>query len=290
MTPSSEIGSTMAIKDILLALVTYPTPSHISSVDDAVSIARAFDARITAVACEAKFNVPGSLIADALIDISAIAATESGKSISNAKALFDAFGKAAKLAGVEYETFSEKCFTSEIPGRLTEYARLRDLTILPVPAGDDFDQWYAESIIFGSGRPTLLLPREWKNRLPFETAVVAWDFSRPAARAVTDALPFLEKARKVRVLIVSNDKDVDMKQSGAELAKNLARHRVEAVLDVVDGAGRDIGATIRSYAASYDADLLVMGGYGHSRIKEFILGGATRSILSKTTLPVLMSH
>jgi nucleotide-binding universal stress UspA family protein len=280
----------MAIKDILLALTTYPTPSDCSSVDDAVAIAATLDARIAAVACEAKFNVPGSLIADALIDIPAIVATETGKSANNAKALFSAFSKAAKLAGVEHETFVEKCFTSEIPGRLTEYARLRDLTILPVPAGDEFDQWYAESIIFGSGRPTLLLPREWKKKLPFETVVVAWDFSRPAARAVADALSFLEKARKVHVLTVLNDKDIDMKQSAAELAKNLARHRIETVLDVVDGAGRDIGATIGSFAASTGADLLVMGAYGHSRIKEFILGGATRSILSDPKLPVLMSH
>jgi nucleotide-binding universal stress UspA family protein len=280
----------MAVRDILLALATYPTPSHRSSVDDAVAIAGTFDARISAVACEANFDMPGSLIADALIDIPAIAATESGKSANNVKSLFDAFGKAAKLAGVEHETFTEKCFTSEVPGRLTEYARLRDLTILPVPAGDGFDHWYAESIIFGSGRPTLLLPGEWKRRLPLETVVVAWDFSRPAARAVADALPFLEKARKVHVLTVLNDKDIDLKQSGAELAKNLARHRIETVLDVVDGAGRDIGATIGSFAASHDADLLVMGAYGHSRIKEFILGGATRSILSNPKLPVLMSH
>jgi len=280
----------MAIKDILLALATYPNSSHISSIEDAVTIAGALDARITAVACQAKFNVPGSLIADALLDIPALAAAESRKSADNVATLFSAFREAAKRAGVEYETFSEKCFTAEIPGRLTEYARLRDLTILPMPAGNDFDQWYAESIIFGSGRPTLLLPREWKKSLPMETVVIAWDFSRPAARAVADALPLLEKAKKVHVLTVLNDKGIDMKQSGAELAKNLARHRVEAVLDVVDGAGRDIGTAIRSHVASCNADLLVMGSYGHSRIKEFILGGATRSILSKPTLPVLMSH
>ena len=280
----------MTVRDILLALTTYPTPSPVSAIDDAVAIAGTFDARITAAACEAKFKVPGSIIADSLINIPALAATEASKSAANATALFDAFRKSVENAGLEYETFSEKCFVAEIPERLTEYARLKDLTILPVPAGDGLDDWYAESIIFGAGRPTLLLPREWKKKLPFETVVVAWDFSRPSTRAVADALPFLQKAKKVHVLTVSNDKDFDMKQSASELSKNLARHGVDTVLDVVDRAGRDIGNVIASYARSCDADLLVMGAYGHSRLRELVLGGATRSILSAPELPVLMSH
>lgn len=280
----------MTIRDILLTLTTYPNPSPASAVDDAVAIAGVMDARITALACETKFKVPGSVIADRLMDLPALAATEAKKSSDNATALFEAFRKSAENAGLEHETFSEKCFPPDIPDRLTEYARLKDLTILPVPAGDGLDHWYAESIIFGSGRPILLLPREWKKRLPFETIVVAWDFSRPATRAVADALPFLQKAKKVYVLTISNDKDIDMKQSASELAKNLARHGVEAVLDVVDRDGRDVGNAITSYARSCDADLLVMGAYGHSRLRQIILGGATRSILSAPELPILMSH
>ncbi|MEZ5765601.1 MAG: universal stress protein [Xanthobacteraceae bacterium] len=280
----------MAVRDILLALTTYPNPSPASAIDDAVAIASTFDARITAAALEAKFKVPGSIIADSIINIPALAATEAAKSAANATALFDAFQKAAGNAGLEHETFSEKCYPAEIPERLAEYARLKDLTILPVPAGDGLDDWYAESIIFGSGRPTLLLPREWKKRVPFETVVVAWDFSRPSTRAVADALPFLEKAKRVYVLSVSNDKDFDINQSATELAKNLARHGIETVLDVVDRAGRDVGSVITSYARSCDADLLVMGAYGHSRLREMVLGGATRSILSTPELPVLMSR
>ena len=280
----------MTIRDILLALTTYPEPSPVSAIDDAVAIAGTFDARITAAAYEAKFKVPGSILADSLINIPALAATEASKSAANAKTLLEALCKSAENAGLEHEIFSEKCFAAEIPDRLTQYARLKDLTILPVPAGDGLDDWYAETIIFGSGRPTLLLPGEWKKRLPFETVVVAWDFSRPAARAVADALPLLQKAKKIHVLTVSNDKDFDMKQSASELAKNLARHGVETVLDVVDRAGREIGSVITSHARSCDADLLVMGAYGHSRLRQIVLGGATRSILSTPDLPILMSH
>ena len=280
----------MTVRDILLALTTYPNPSPASAIDDAVAIAGTFGARITAAAYEAKFKVPGSVIADSLINIPALAATEASKSAANVATLFEAFHKSAENAGLEHETFSEKCFQAEIPGRLAEYARLKDLTILPVPAGDGLDDWYAESIIFGSGRPTLLLPREWKKKLPFETVVVAWDFSRPSARAVADALPFLKKAKKVHVLTVSNDKNFEMKQSASELSKNLARHDVDTVLDVVDRGGRDIGTVITSHARSCDADLLVMGAYGHSRLRQMVLGGATKSILSTPELPVLMSR
>ena len=115
-----------------------------------------------------------------------------------------------------------------------EYARLRDLTILPASS----DQWYAESVLFGSGRPTMILPENPKRR-PFQlgTVAVAWDFSRAAARAVSDALPILELAKKVRIVTVVNEKALDTKRSGEELAKNLARHGIDVVLDRVDAKG-----------------------------------------------------
>jgi len=120
--------------------------------------------------------------------------------------------------------------------------------------------------------------------------VVAWDFSRPAARAVADALPLLEKAKQVYVVTVSNEKAIESRRSGTELAKHLKRHGVDAVLDTVDAAGRGIGDILKSYVTSRSADLLVMGAYGHSRIREFILGGATKSMLSRPPVPVFLSH
>jgi nucleotide-binding universal stress UspA family protein len=176
--------------------------------------------------------------------------------------------------------------------RSFRYARLRDITIVPVPEGDYRDQWYAESIIFGSGRPTVILPETPKRAGAFalNAVVVAWDYSRPAARAVADSLPILERAKLVRIVMVTNEKVFDTKRSGPELAKHLARHGVEVILDTVDAAGRGIGEVLESYVASRNADLLVMGAYGHSRIREFILGGATKSMLSRPPLPILFSH
>jgi hypothetical protein len=101
-----------------------------------------------------------------------------------------------------------------------EYARLRDLTIISVP--ESYDQWYAETIIFESGKPTLVVPERPRAK-PFDlkTVVVAWDFSRAAARAIADAIPLLEKAKQVRIVTVTNEKIFDSKHSAEELAKNL---------------------------------------------------------------------
>ena len=160
---------------------------------------------------------------------------------------------------------------------------------MPVP--EAYDQWYAEAVIFGSGKPTLVLPERPRAR-PFElnTAVVAWDFSRAAARAIADAIPILEKAREVRIVTVANEKVLDSKHSAEELAKNLSRHGIDVILDNVDAAGRSIGQVLEAHAASCSADMLVMGAYGHSRFREFILGGATKSLLSKPPVPILFSH
>jgi nucleotide-binding universal stress UspA family protein len=175
---------------------------------------------------------------------------------------------------------------------LAQYARFRDLTILPVPRQDSYDQWYAETVIFGSGRPTLVIPYEWKKQTRFklDTVVVAWDFSKTATRAVADAIPFLQRAGQVFVVTVTNEKEIDTQRSAAELARHLAHHRVEVAVDTVDAAGRDIGTVLQAHCASRNADMLVMGAYGHSRFREFVLGGATRSLLARPIGPILMSH
>lgn len=282
----------MGIKDILLALTTYPEPTPISAVDEAIDFAAAAGARIAAIACEIRFQVPRNLLANALLDVPAMAAAEAKKSSNNAETLLFAFQDAAEKQGVFQERILEHCLTTKVPDLLVEYARLRDLTIVPVPEGPYVDQWYAESIIFGSGRPTLILPQTPKRADAFtlDTAVVAWDFSRAAARAVADALPILQKAKRVCVVTVTNEKIIDTSRSGAGLAKHLARHGVDVVLDTVDATGRSIDAALSSYIASRNADILVMGAFGHTRIRDFILGGATKSMLAHPPLPVFLSH
>lgn len=282
----------MAFKDILLAVTTYPEPTPVSAVEDAVDFVVAIGAKISAIACEIKIHAPGSLLGNILLDIPAMAAAESRKSATNAENLLVTFQASAEKHGVFQDRILEHCLIPEAPDLLVEYARLRDLTIVPIPEGGFLEQSYAESIIFGSGRPTLVTPHTRRRDKVFalSTVVVAWDFSRPAARAVADALPILEKAKRVCVVTVTNEKVIDTKRSGAELAKYLARHGIDVVLDTVDAAGRSIGNALESYVESRDADLLIMGAYGHSRIRDFVLGGATKSMLSQPPTPIFLSH
>ncbi|THD48429.1 MAG: universal stress protein [Bradyrhizobium sp.] len=277
----------MAFKDILVTLTSYPEPTPLSVVDGAVSVASALGAHIAALSCELHVQVPGHFMSGAVVGLPGVIAGEASKSRRNAEDLLAAFDAAAAKAGISRESMLLKCKTFEVPDLLIEYARLRDLTIMP----ESNDRWYAEAVMFGSGRPTLVLPQNPRSR-PFElgTVAVAWDFSRVAARAVSDAMPLLEKAKKVRIVTVLNEKQLDRKHSAEELSKNLSRHSIDVVLDRVDAKGRSISAVLEAYVASHEVDLLVMGAYGHSRLREFILGGATDGLLSKPPLPILFSH
>ena len=277
----------MAYNDILVALTSYPEPTPVSVVEDAVSVAAALGAHIAALSCEMHVQVPGHFISGSVVGLPGVIAGEAGKSRKNAQDLLAAFEAAAAKSGVSRESILQKCKSFEVPDLLVEYARLRDLTIMPASN----DRWYAEAVIFGSGKPTLILPESPRPR-PFElgTVAVAWDFSRAAARAVADAIPLLEKAKKVGVVTVLNEKHMDNKHSAEELSKNLSRHGIDVVLDRVDAKGRRIGDVLEAYVASHASDMLVMGAYGHSRLREFVLGGATKSLLLKPPLPILFSH
>ena len=279
----------MAFKDILLTLTSYPDPTPPSVAEQAVAIAAGFGAHLAAVACEVHVEVPGHFLSGSIANIPGLIAGETEKSRRNAEKLLAAFDAAAARAGIPHETYLEKCPTYAAPDLLAEYARLRDLTIVSVP--ESYDQWYAEAVIFGSGRPILVLPERASPR-PFElgTVAVAWDFGRAAARAVSDALPLLGKARTVRIVTVTNEKKLDTKHSAAELAKNLARNGIDVVVDNVDSGGRRIGEALEGYTVAHRVDVLVMGAFGQPRWREFILGGATKSLLAKPPLPILFSH
>ena len=282
----------MAFKDLLLTVATHGEPTTVSAIDTSVAFATAIGAKISAIAFEIKFQMPWSPFYKAFPEIPALATGEEKKSRENAESLLAAFKDSANKAGVFQETVVEHCQISEVPETLVGHARLRDLTIVPVPEGDQLQHWYAESVIFGSGRPALILLHASKKSVGFELGrvVVAWDFSQPAARAVADALPILEKAKRVELVTVTNEKVLPSKRSAADLAKNLAYHGVDVSIETVDALEEEIGDVLESYLDIHKIDLLVMGAYGHSRVREFILGGATKSMLSRPPIPILLSH
>lgn len=172
-------------------------------------------------------------------------------------------------------------------------ARHASLAIVgpPVPASQpSIPLSGSEAIIFTSGRPVLRLPMDWPPDRLARRIVVGWNGSREATRAIADALPFLVKATSVHLVVVPEAKirSVLGAEPGADISRHLARHGVPVELEQREGS--EAGAVLLERARTLEADLLVMGAYGHSPLSEFIFGGATRAVLSAAELPLLLSR
>lgn len=180
-----------------------------------------------------------------------------------------------------------------LPTLLAHHGRHADLVVVGRPdpeSGGVDDTLLAEAAFMDTGRPALVLPHGWSGVLPPRHALIAWDGSREAARAVHDALPLLRQARETTLLVVDR-RDISIRpgeQPGAEIAAHLARSEVRVSVRTVESRGAGIGEVILREAGP--ADLIVMGGYGHSRLREMLLGGTTRHMLERTTLPILFAH
>jgi nucleotide-binding universal stress UspA family protein len=281
----------MTINDVLLPLMSYPTPTQRQAIENAVALAKSLGASVLAVAFEVNVQSPIGLYADP-VGISGILAADRKESAHDARELLSSFETIANTHGVPHDHSLLSCRLLEIPGRLVDEARFCDLTMVPLSEAVAIEQDTAEQLVFESGRPILVFPDDIKRKLPtsLKTVAVAWDSSGPATSAIKDALPLLQQAKKVRVFTVVDDKAIDKSQSVAKLARHLARHGVEIVAEDVKSNGRAIGDVFEAYVGEHEIDLLVMGAYGHSRIREFILGGATKSVLSRPPTWVLLSH
>lgn len=213
--------------------------------------------------------------------------------------LQDKFLKACKQKKLEYSWHSLSYFDAELA---VTYLRMADLALLPQhnPHGDStqITKPIIQMLLLSAGRPVLFLPHTGTFSPNFSNVLVAWNGSREAARAVSDALPLLKQAQAVTVLTISHgDRDKNLSalpdtstDTDTDIVAYLARHGVTATLLEVSKAPADIGECLMERAAHVGAGLLVMGGYGHSRFTELVLGGATRKVLDAMSIPVLMSH
>lgn len=150
---------------------------------------------------------------------------------------------------------------------------------------DDFPEY----MILNSGRPVLVIPYTGEFTQIGKHPLLAWDGSRAATRAITDAIPLLCTADLVSVVIINPTSDLHGEQPGADIVQYLARHGIKLEVSV-HHTKLDVGNALLSIASDLDSDLIVMGGYGHSRFREMIMGGATRNILENMTIPVMLSH
>jgi nucleotide-binding universal stress UspA family protein len=175
--------------------------------------------------------------------------------------------------------------------RFVQLARVNDLAVLDAAdAAGSAGHRVIEDVLFDSGRPVLVVPQFAGNASPRRIAI-AWDGSARAARAVKDALPFLIAADLVVAVTITGEKDLSRMAPGADLATYLARHGIKnCKLATLAGTDRDVAARLRLFVAEEDVEMIVMGAFVHSRFREAVLGGVTRSMLDDAPVPLFLSH
>jgi nucleotide-binding universal stress UspA family protein len=227
-----------------------------------------------------------------------IIAAEYLRGASNAHRLIAEFQAVGRRQGISHEHLLEQCVPADIAARTVELAHLNDLSIVPLKKDNGGQRDIVEELLFGAGRPLLLFPEAASDDLPdaFDQIAIAWDNKGPAARAVADALPFLREAKMVRLVTIENEgKAATQPKSGLvrsseALGRHLARHSIDISLVNLDAKGDASGEVLLDYVIRNGIDMLVMGAYGHARLKEVILGGTTDSILREPPGYVLMSR
>jgi len=204
----------------------------------------------------------------------------------------DRFEAAAKREGLSAEHRIIEANLGRAANLFGRLARRFDLAVVGQTDPERVlpDDLLIEAALFESGRPLVVVPYIQKEGLKLGHVLVCWDGSRNAARAIGDSLPFLTRGKKVEIVMVARGDGKADELPGAELGEHLARHDLTVEVKRLVAADVDVSNAILSYAADCGADFIVMGGYGHSRLREFILGGATRGILQSMTVPVLMAH
>jgi nucleotide-binding universal stress UspA family protein len=255
----------------------------------AVSTAATLDAHLAALAFTYEPFVPAMDMGAIPSDLIEIQREENERRSTTAIGRFDELARRNRISA---ETRNIDSSSSTAADTFARIARRFDLSIVsqPRPESSGSDALFVEAALFGSGRPVLVVPYIQKAGLKLDRVMVCWDGSRAAARATADALPLLARAGTTEVVTVTDGSGDQDEIPGVDFAQHLARHGIKVELKRIVRGDIDVADVILSYAADSSADLIVMGGYGHSRLREFVLGGATRGLLKSMTAPTFMSH
>jgi nucleotide-binding universal stress UspA family protein len=275
------------IKDIIVNLSVTKNDSTVGNY--AVSVAAALQAHLTGIAFIYDPVVPisgaGYIPADVI-------ESQRADNETAAEAAIKDFTTATDRAGISAEP---QMLTASLTGAGDQFARMArrfDLAIVgqAQPEMSTMEQIIGETTLFESGRPMIMVP--YIQKAPFKTdnVIICWDGSRTAARAVADVIPILGKSSRIEIVSVTSERGKEDEIEGADIGQHLARHGLKVDVHRISRGNIDVADALLSHAADSAADLLVMGGYGHSRLREFVLGGVTRSIFQSMTLPVLLSH
>jgi nucleotide-binding universal stress UspA family protein len=258
-------------------------------VDLAIRLARQFDAHLVALNALTATELPGYVLAGAGgVPLTEIHARLAGEQAARAKAMYDRAIAAAGVAAAEWRTTELDAVDA-----VTLHGRYADLIVVGQPGGPEdsgVEAGFAERAILEAGRPVLMVPFAGNFPTLGSRILVGWNASREASRAVTDAVPFLQRAERVEVLVINPGKGEHGALPGSDIALYLARHGVRVEVREDSGVTIGDGEEMLSRAADFGADLIVMGAYGHSRFRELVMGGASRTLIDSMTVPVLLSH
>ena len=271
-----------------MPLATYPDTVG----DEAITSATRFAASIGCALHVEAFSIDlprvSSGLGDYLIDIPGVIRAAEERSKAECQRVQELLQKVATSQN------ESRCTTHRVPlgavfGAAASKARYYDLTLLPWSAHAGAASDMAEAIVFGSGRPAVLVPPAGQFS-SLDRIAVAWDGSRVAARALADAIPLLAEGGEIFVLTIEDEKPLEGTNLADVLASSLERQGHSATPVRISLGKSGISDALQETALSKGCQLLVMGGFGHSRIRDFVLGGATKGVLAALRLPVLLSH
>ncbi|WP_262266424.1 universal stress protein [Microvirga yunnanensis] len=252
-----------------------------------LSLARQADAHVTVQAASLKLTVTHAFIsafAEGLV------ATENRRLDVLARTVADESQRAAAASGLACTTQAPHLAYPFLVRSFTSLARSHDLTVLDSePIALAVDRGLIEAVLTDSGRPLIVVP-QGRETFREDRIIVAWDGSAKAARALNDALPFLRAANQVELVSVTGEKDLAHTVPGAEIAPHLTRHGIAVNVLALPALKGDVAGTLRNHAHLTRADMIVMGAYVHSRLREMMLGGTTQSLLKDCPVPLFLSY
>jgi nucleotide-binding universal stress UspA family protein len=271
-----------------MPLTTYPEAVEDVSIQAATAFAASLECKLMVETFAVAVPHVSSALGNLLVDIPGLARATEEKSKAECHRL------QSLVNGVAYSHLNVFCTNRVVVlgaalDAAAAEARYFDLSVLPWSTQTIAAQDMAQAVVFGSGRPTMLVPPT-ASPAPINHIAIAWDGSRVAARALGDALPLLGVGGRVSVLTVQDDKPLSGSDLAGALASSLEQRGFSATPVPISLGERAIAEALQDTSLSKGAQVLAMGGFGHSRVRDFILGGATRGVLTQLRMPILLAH
>ena len=276
------------IKSVLIGLTKEIGPDETSSaLAYGLSMAQQAGAHATVQAASVKLDLSSAGISKV---VAGLVQEENQRLHALAEAAARTAQGDASAAGVVWSAAAPHLSYPALLAVFKAQARVHDLTVVDAePEALALDRGLIDALLMDSGRPLLVVP-PWQDVFRARRVILAWDGSGRAARAAADALPFLRAAEAIEVVAVMGEKELPATVTGADIAPHLSRHGVNVTVQTLPALEGDVAEALRNHATLTHADMIVMGGYVHSRLREMVFGGVTETVLGNMTLPVLLSN